>query len=416
MTNPSTAIVIGGGLVGCSAAYYLAKRGWQVRLLERDQLGSGASLGNCGYVCPSHVLPLAAPGAVGSTLRTMMRGDSPIAVRMPPSLSLLAWSRRFMSKCNKTSMELASAGRHALLVSSMRLYRELVASESMNCEWRDKGLLLVFSSAKEFDAYGATASVLREHCGIPMSEHAGEAVRELDPALRTGLAGGWLCEGDSHLHPGKLLSAFREVLERLGVEIVEQVEVERIVVDRGRVTRVVTSAGDESADAYVLATGVNSPVFAGSLGCTIPIQPGKGYSLTMPAVPGGPTRPMIFEEHHVAVTPFDGQVRIGSTMELGSHNLRANPKRLSLLMKSARAHLAVCPDAGGIEPWVGLRPMTYDDLPCIDHSPLAQNLVVAAGHGMIGVSTAPATGLLAAEMLSGEPPHLDVRPYRLSRF
>jgi D-amino-acid dehydrogenase len=125
---------------------------------------------------------------------------------------------------------------------------------------------------------------------------------------------------------------------------------------------------------------------------------------------------MIFEEHHVAVTPFDGEVRIGSTMELGSHDLRANPKRLALLMKSARAHLAVCPDATGVEPWVGLRPMTYDDLPCIDRSPAASNMIVAAGHGMIGVSTAPATGLLAAEMLSGEPTHLDVQPYRLSRF
>jgi D-amino-acid dehydrogenase len=416
MSIPTTVIVIGGGLVGCSAAYYLAKRGWQVRLLERDQLGSGASSGNCGYVCPSHVLPLATPGAVGSTLRTMMRGDSPIAVRMPPSFGLLDWSCRFMSKCNQASMERASAGRHALLVSSMQLYRELIASEAMNCQWQDRGLLLVFSSAKEYDAYGATAAVLRDQYGIAMSEHSGEAVRALDPALRTGLAGGWLCEGDSHLHPGKLLSAFRSVLEGMGVEIIERVAVERIVVDRGRVMRLVTSAGDESADAYVLATGVNSPVFAKTLGCTIPIQPGKGYSLTMPAVAGGPTRPMIFEEHHVAVTPFDGQVRIGSTMELGSHDLRANPKRLALLMKSARAHLAVCPDADGVEPWVGLRPMTYDDLPCIDRSPAASNMIVAAGHGMIGVSTAPATGLLAAEMLSGDQPHLDVQPYRLSRF
>lgn len=416
MSTERSAIVIGGGVIGCATSYYLANLGWNVRLLDRHAIGSGASSGNCGFVCPSHALPLSGPGALGRTLRMMLRRDSPIAIRLQANPSLWYWLLCFAQQCRRAPMMRSARGRHALLKSSLLLYRELLANKSIDCNWQDKGLLNVYKSAREFDSFANVASMIHETFGIVATPHTGRELARLEPALRSDLAGAWLFPGDAHVRPEQLLSSLRRALDAKGVVIEEGVDVRAMTVRGDQLRRVETSRGVMSADAYVLAIGAEAPKFAKSLGCRIPIQPGKGYSLMVRGMARQPQIPMIFEEHHVAVTPFVDGMRIGSTMEFTGYDSGINEGRLALLMKSTRQHLNDVPESTTSDEWFGWRPMVYDGLPCVDQAPAARNVVVAAGNGMIGLSTAPATGKLAAELVTGAPPHIDPSPYSLGRF
>lgn len=416
MSEPGSAIVVGGGLIGCSTAYYLSEHGWDVTLLERGRIGSGASWGNCGYVCPSHVMPLAVPGAIGKTLRTMLKPDSPVAVRWRADRRLAAWLMRFATRCRKEPMMRSAQGRHALLSSSMSLYRGLMADAGLDCSWRDEGLLFVYRSEEEFNGFASTAEVLRKEFGVAVDPLPGSEVTRFEPTLKPDTAGGWLFPNDAHVRPDRLLASLRKLLDERGVQIREGVAVESLDVSGGRLRRIETSSGWESADAVVIAAGAETPAFAKPLRCHIPIQPGKGYSVTAPMPSRAPRVPMIFEEHHVAVTPMDGELRIGSTMEFAGYDRSINRKRLGMLMRSAEQHLIEAPTGADSKPWVGWRPMVYDGMPCIDRAPAVENAFVVAGNGMIGLATAPATGKLAAEIVSGSTPHLDPRPYSLARF
>tara|TARA_R110002072_G_C7978294_1_gene535835 strand:+ start:13544 stop:14797 length:1254 start_codon:yes stop_codon:yes gene_type:complete len=416
MSNQRTVIVIGGGLIGCSSAYYLCRNGWNVTLLERQKIGSGASHGNCGYVCPSHAMPLSGPGVIAHTLPSIFKRDAPLSIPARFDPALWKWLLQFARQCTIDRMMHAANGRNALLASSMNLYREIVRQESIDCEWTDHGLLLVYKSAKDFAAYKATAELLKREFGIEAVSYSGEAVKELEPSLKTGMAGGWHFPADAHVRPDKLLAGLKRSIENHGGTIRENVNVLSLKRQGGQVASVETSLGSFNADVTVLATGAEAPRFAKVIGCRLPIQPGKGYSLTMQPLRNQPKIPMIFEEHHVAVTPLGSGFRVGSTMEFTGYDHSINPKRMALLRKSAAEHLEEPLPEKVDEEWAGWRPMSVDGLPCIGRAPGACNLIIAAGNGMIGLATAPATGKLVAEIASEQTPHIDAAPYSLSRF
>jgi D-amino-acid dehydrogenase len=408
--------VIGGGVIGCFTAYFLNKFGWRVRLFEADRVGKACSHGNCGFICPSHVLPLPMPGAAWSVAKQMMRRDSPIYVAPRLDPALWDWLTRFALRCRKDlAMESAHA-RHALLASSMELYRHLLAEEDFDVEWQDRGLLMVYKSPHHFQAYEKTAQFVHEEFGITATPISGDHLTDLEPTLQSGLAGGWHFTGDAHLRPDRLLGALSERLKTSGVEIHEGTAVTGFEIRDGRADAVVTSRGTFAADAVVVSAGAETPLLGRQLGGRIPIQPGKGYSITMAAPARRPVTPMIFEEYHVAVTPWRTGLRIGSTMEFVGYDRSINRRRLELFQRAAAEYLTVPPDGAVEEEWFGWRPMTYDDRPCIGPAPRAANVVVAAGHGMIGMATGPASGKLAAELVAGLPPHVDPAPFALTRF
>jgi D-amino-acid dehydrogenase len=219
------------------------------------------------------------------------------------------------------------------------------------------------------------------------------------------------------------MTAMAHVLRSRGVEILEETSVSRITLDGGRARAVDTTSGTLEADAVVLAAGARSSAFAAQLGCRIPIQPGKGYSITWNTRPGelprlriAPRTPIIFEEFHVAVTPWASGIRVGSTMEFAGYDSTINERRIALFKRVAEENLVEPPRGPIEEEWCGWRPMTFDDLPCIGPAPKVPNVIIAAGHGMIGMATAPASGKLAAELVTGEKPHIDPTPYSLRRF
>jgi D-amino-acid dehydrogenase len=416
MSKREHVIVVGGGIIGTACAYYLCRAGWRVTLLEREAFGRGCSHGNCGFVCPSHVLPLAEPGAVGRALKAMLSRNAPFSIKPRLDPALWSWLWSFARRCNRADMLEAGKAIQALLNSSRQLYDEVLKTEAIDCEWEARGLLFVFQTPAAMAHHAHTARLLRERFGVAAERYDEDALVRLEPALKPGLAGGWLYRSDAHLRPDRLLSGWRRVLESRGVEIHEQCEVTSWVGDRGRARAAVTSRGEMPADAFVVAAGALTPFLSRALGCKVPIQPGKGYSITMPRPARCPTFPLIFEEHRVAVTPMRSGYRLGSTMEFAGYDTTLTRRRLDLLRQGARPYLHEPYCEPVEEEWYGWRPMTCDGKPIIDRSPALANVLIAAGHNMLGLSMAPATGKLVAELLGGQTPHIDPAPYSVGRF
>ena len=409
-------VVVGGGVIGACAAYYLAKSGRTVTLVDRGEFGAGCSHANCGYVCPSHVLPLAMPGAIQSTLKTLFQRNSPLKVRPSVVLRNFGWFLGFAQRCNRHAMMKNGRIIQSLLNSSRSLFDKLIQSERIECEWETKGLLFVFQSPQSFEHYHHTNELLTHEFAMPAKRFDSAELAALEPALKPGMGGGYLYESDAHLRPDRLMSELRRVLVSLGVKIREQCEVTGFVKWRGKASAVRTRTDNIPADQIVVATGAWTPLLNRELGCTIPIQPGKGYSITMPRPANCPTYPLVFEEHRVAVTPFASGYRLGSTMEFAGYDDTLNRSRLSLLTDAAKMYLTDPVAEPVQEEWWGWRPMTFDGLPVIDRSPLMENVVIAAGHNMLGLSMATGTGKLVAELLGTGQPHIDPVPYSLRRF
>jgi len=412
----SQVLIIGGGVIGAACAYYLAKSGRQVTIVEAGEFGKQCSHANCGLVCPSHALPLTEPGAVGKTIRSLFQQNAPFRIKPRWDPKLWVWFWKFARRCKKHHMLAAAKPRAELLFTSLSLYRLLMETELTDCEWETRGSLYVYQNEESFAKYAKTDQLLKEHFNLAAQRVDSAALEDMEPSLRPGLAGAWYYEVDAHLRPDRLMQAWRCVLTELGVTLVENQQVEGFVRQQGRAVAVKTSAGDIAADVFVVATGAWTPWLNKQLGCKIPIQPGKGYSMTMPRPEKCPTRPLLFPEHKVAVTPMQSGYRLGSTMEFAGYDTRIDPRRLQALRDGAEVYLQqpVCEPVQ--EEWYGWRPMTYDGLPVIDRTPAMENVLVAAGHNMLGVSMAPATGKIVTAMITGATPGIDPAPFSLRRF
>lgn len=410
-------LIVGGGVIGAASAYYLAKAGRRVTIIERGEFGKQCSHGNCGYISPSHVPPLCRPGALSMAIKSMFNPDSPFRVKPSLNGALISWLWKFMRRCNHADMMTGSAARHALLQSSMSLYHQLIDDgELANCEWKEQGLLFVFETEHERAHFASLQKLVENEFGVAASWYDGQQLVELEPALKPGLTGAFHYEGDTHLRPDRLVAAWKHRLAETGVEVIEQCSLESFAKENGQARAVKTSQGEMAADAFVVATGAWSPFWNEALGCKLPIQPGKGLSMTMPRPEICPKIPMLLEEVRVGVTPFDSGYRLGSTMEFTGYDENINRRRLGLLSKGASRYLRdpVCNPVE--EEWCGFRPMSCDGAPIIDWSPAMSNVMMAAGHSMLGVSMSPATGKLVSEMLTGAEPHINPDAYRVSRF
>jgi D-amino-acid dehydrogenase len=305
---------------------------------------------------------------------------------------------------------------HALLDSSRTLYGELMAAGTVEAEWQEHGLLFVFRSPTEMKHHARTARLLRDEFGVSAEHLDSGALAGLEPALKPGLAGGFRYPRDAHLRPDRLMDSWRRELERLGVEVRENCPLVDLARHGRRAVGVVTPQGTLACSHVVVAAGAWTPTLRRLLGSTLPIQPGKGYSITTARPALCPRFPMMFEEDRVAITPMQSAYRIGSTMEFAGYDDRLDRRRLEILRRAARLYLVEPEGAPLIEEWWGWRPMVPDGLPLIGPLPRWENVLVAAGHGMLGLSMAPATGRLVAELLQRQPPHVDPVPYRVERF
>ncbi|CAG1006624.1 D-amino-acid dehydrogenase [Phycisphaerales bacterium] len=413
--TPGRVIVVGSGIVGASCAYELALRGWSVELIDRAAFGAGCSHGNCGYICPSHVYPLARPGAIAATLPLMFRPNSPFKVRIRPDLSLLAWFAKFSRCCDARKAEETSIALHALLVAAKVRYEEIMALEKIDCDYEARGCLFISMHEAHMSAFEADNRRMIDRFGYGARRLNGAELARMEPTLRDGLGGAWMFDCDSHLRSDRFMSGMKAVLTRRGVVIRENCEARALEGSGERAATLATSRGPLRADAFVFATGAWTPLLSELIGIRLPIVPGKGYSVTARRPAHCPAYPMVFDEHRVAITPFGTGYRIGSTMEFAGYDERLRPERIALLKDSAALYLRHSEPLADEEPWWGWRPMVPDGRPFIDFVPRFKNVMVAAGHSMIGMSTGPATGQLVAEMLGGEEPHLEPGWFRVGR-
>jgi len=410
--STGSVLIIGGGIIAASSAYYLSKAGFNVTIVEKDTFGSGCSHANCGLVCPSHAMPLSVPEALLKPFKSMFNSSSPFYMNPLVGPSLWGWMMRFALNCTQQKSLAAAKARHALLASSMALYKELIEAESMNIEWQQRGLLFVHANTDSLDHYSKTNEFLSRHFEITAKRYDATAVVELEPALKDGVAGGWYYDCDTHLRPDRLMAEFRRILSEQGTEIIENCTVSKIHIGSGKAAGITTSKGDMSVDKLVLATGPMAPKLAGQLGLKLHIQPCTGYSLTTNHPDPCPRIPMILEKHAVAITPFDSGYRLGSTMEFRGFDDRLNRKRLGLLEQGAQRYLRKARGETIEEEWFGWRPMTVNGVPVIGQTPEISNAYISAGHSMQGVSMAPGTGKLIAELIAGDNPHIDASNYR----
>ena len=409
-------VIIGGGVIGVACAHELHHAGYRVTVVDKGHIGSGCSHGNCGLVCPSHVLPLAEPGAIRAALKAMLTPGNAFRIRPRIDWHLWSWLWRFARRCNRPAMLESAHAIHPLLTSSLALYGELVAQHKLECEWKKQGLLFVYRDQRLLDEYQAVNELLASEFDEPAQRMDGQELRAFEPALKDGLAGAWLFEHDAHLRPDRLLSSWRRLLESSGVRFVENRELTGIERSGDKATAALSSGDRLEADWFVMATGSWTPRLSHMLGLRIPIEPGKGYSLTFPRPASCPRIPIIFPEHRVVVTPLESSMRLGSIMEFAGYDSRIRPRNLRLLTTGAGHYLREPLPMDATEEWFGWRPMTYDSTPVIGPCPGFSNLILATGHNMLGVSMAPATARLVCELVTHRTPHLPLEPYLPQRF
>lgn len=413
-TKPGT-VIVGGGVIGAMCGWYLTQAGRDVTIVDKGDFGAACSHANCGYVSPSHAYPLPGPGKLAYGFKGLFQNNGALKIRPGFSPSLWWWLLKFAARCNKTDAMIAGEARTSLLHSSRQLYEELISGQQLDVEWKTDGLLFVFRSPKLWEEFAAVDRDLRIQFDVAAECLDGDALQKLEPALKPGLAGAFHYHGDAHLRPDRLMSELRRLLEDAGAKIVTGKEVTGFRKSGGRINAVVCGADEIPGDEFVVATGAWAPELTQMLGCRIPVQPGKGYSITMPRPQQCPKFPMLLEDVHVGITPFDSGYRIGSTMELAGYNEGVVPQRLEYLKRGATEFLHE-PLAEPIEEqWFGWRPMTWDGMPYIDKTPRFDNAWIAAGHNMLGLSMGTGTGRLIAEMVTGQEPHLDPSPFRLGR-
>jgi D-amino-acid dehydrogenase len=414
--SDSRTIVIGGGIIGGMCAWYLSLSGHEVTVIDRNRFGGACSHGNCGYISPSHVLPLTAPGVISKSLKSMMSSESPFYIKPRLSPAMWKWFLKFASRSNEKSMWEAASSLHSLLHSSSRLYEEFFREQAIQCEWEKKGILFVYRSEGEFEHFAGTNAEIEKRFGVSARPITGSELVAMEPALKEGLAGAWYYDCDGHLRPDRLMSELRGKLEARGVRVLEQTEMKGFRKDGKHIAAVITGDGEVAGNRFVVATGAVTPFLNGHLGVKIPIQPGKGYSITMPRPKLCPRYSMILEEHRVAITPMQSAYRIGSTMEFAGYDSSINRRRLGMLRRGAEIYLREPYSEPVLEEWYGWRPMTWDSKPFIDRLPLFDNGWIATGHNMLGLSLGAVTGKLVAEMINGEPTHIDIKNFSLQRI
>lgn len=420
MTNRSIdVLIIGGGVIGVCCAYSLMEKGRSVTILDKQDICAGSSYGNAGLIVPSHAIPLAMPGAIRQALPWLLDAASPFYIKPRVDRALLDWLLRFRAASSAAALRKAIPLLLQLNRVSLGMFQELANNPALDFSFEQRGGLFVYLShagmqkglheAEMLHEYGSAAAILDQ-----------AAVRELVPALRPQVVGGIHYGEDAHLIPDRFVHGMAELVRGRGADICTGSEVLTCETRAGRVVRVVTTRGDYTPEQVVLAAGAWSPQLGQSLGLRLPVQPAKGYSITIARPTNSPTLPLHLAERKVGVTPMDATLRFAGTLELAGLDLSINRRRVHAIQQAAQEYLdlgdSFTPEPKTIEIWRGLRPLTPDTLPIIGRAPHLANLTVATGHGMMGVSMGPITGKLVAQLISGEPPEVDLSLLAVDRF
>ena len=405
-------VIVGGGVIGLCSALYCAERGMRVTVVERNgERRDGCSYGNTGMIVPSHFVPLAAPGMVGLALKWMWNPASPFYVKPRASPDLAAWGLRFWRAANALHVSRAAPILARLHMESRALYEALAATASFHLEKR--GVLVLCRTAHALDE---EAALVQQASALGLSARVldARAAAALEPDVRIDAIGGVHIAEDCNVEPRVLMDALQRKCAAAGVGFVWSTEARGWRKEGHSIRALSTPAGDIEADEFVLSAGSWSTPLARELGLRLPMQAGKGYSLTLERPRRSPRTCAVLSEARVSVSPMNGSLRFGGTMELAGLDETVNPIRVRGIIEAVQRYLPdfTAADFEGVQPWRGLRPCTPDGLPYVGRTARVENLVVATGHAMMGVSLGPVTGKLVAGILSGEQSHNLLSPDR----
>jgi D-amino-acid dehydrogenase len=414
-TSGADVVVVGGGAVGVAVALEAARRGASVTLLERgSELAAGCSAGNAGLICPSHATPLANPAALKDGLRWLGKPDSPFYLRPRPAV--LPWIARFVAAATPERSARSAEVVRRLSTASLALHQEL-ADGGLETGLERRGVLNVLERESSFAAARREAEDSMRH-GVRAEVLDEAGARELAPSLARSvpLAGAVYYPDDAHCDPLRFVRSVGAAAVESGATIRTHVEVLGLQRRNGRVEGLATTAGDFTAGEVVLAAGAWTPGLARQVGAFLPVEGGKGYHVDFETAADDPSLPVWFQESRVIATPLEGRLRLAGTLELAGLDMSVSRRRVDAVVRAGVRGLSGLAGRRTIEVWRGLRPCSPDGLPIVGRVRGVENVVVATGHGMMGLTLAPVTGRLVAEILAGEPPSHDLAPLAPERF
>ena len=408
-------IVIGGGIVGLSTAYFLHQEGHEVVIIDKTSMTAGASYVNAGYLTPSHIVPLAAPGMITKGLKWMFDSSSPFYIKPRLDLGLMNWGLKFMRSCSKKHVQRSLKVIKDINVLSKELYHDFDALPTLDFHLENKGVLMAFQTAAAEKAEG---EVMREakKLGLDVALIDRKQVHVLQPEIDMHIAGAYHYRCDAHTTPGSFMEQMKAYLLRVGVKMHKETMVEKLLYEGRKVQSVLTDKGVFSADEVVVASGAWSPQLLKPIGIHLPVQAGKGYRLNEEK-PTGICMPAILMERKVAVTPMQGFTRFSGTMEIAGINQNIRKNRVEAIAAAAASYYPGLSISKKTKAAVqcGLRPLSPDGLPFIGRHSAYENLTIATGHSMMGWSLGPATGKLITELISGQKTSLDLSPFAVER-
>jgi D-amino-acid dehydrogenase len=408
--------IIGGGVIGLFSAYYLHKRGHEVSILDKSLLTDGCSHGNAGMIVPSHIIPLSAPGVVYKGLKWLLDKKSPFAIKPSLDKDLLYWLYLFNRSATTAKVAQAVPALSALSTLSKQLYQSLAAADDFALNLTEKGILMLCKNKATLSDEQGVAELANRH-GISTTLLSPDELAAFDPGVQYAVRGAIHYPGDAILNPADTIRALMNYLTDAGVTVITDCEVNAVQNAGHSIQSIHTSQGLQHFDHYLFCGGVWTSSLIRSIGIRLPLTGGKGYSFMLNNH-AGLHIPALLLDHKVSVTPFGSAVRFGGTMELGPLLNTINPHKVQGIYAAIRAYY---PDWQGSPPstesvWYGFRPCSPDGLPYLGKLNPYDNAWVSAGHGMMGVSLAPASGHLLAAMIDDDSPPMELSLFHPNRF
>ncbi|PJJ07771.1 glycine/D-amino acid oxidase-like deaminating enzyme [Flavobacterium sp. 1] len=411
-------VVIGGGIIGLSSAFYLQQSGCKVTVIDKDNFEDNCSYGNAGYVCPSHFIPLAAPGIIWQGFKWMFNPKSPFYVKPSLNKALIDWGFNFAKSATQKNVIKSAIPLCDISLLSQHEFEQWAKIPGFEFGYEHKGMLEVFQT--EAVAKHAHHTIEKAHeLGLDVSLLNYDDLQLLEPQTKINAIGALQFKCDAHVYPDKLMKVLKEHLLAQGVTFQYGETVVSFEKENGAVTKVITDKQSYLADELVIAAGAWSKEMAELVDAKISLMPGRGYSLTLEDSIYKVNHPMILAEGRVAITPMDGnKIRFGGTMEVVPTTAKPQYHRIEGVLRAVKDFLPEFDIQKPLEEniWYGYRPCSADGLPYIGKIKKYNNVVVATGHSMMGLSLGPGTGKLVSQLINREPTSIDIKAFEVERF
>ena len=406
-------VVIGGGVVGMSCAHYLQLQGASVCIVDRGRYTEGASTGNAGMIVPSHIIPLSAPGVIAKGMKWLMNPESPLYIKPSANPKFMKWLWLFQKHCTEEHVRHAVPILRDMSIASRDLLTEMCSLEGFSDVGLEHDGLLMLHNSEKAAKDNEELAVIAAEAGLEIETLDRDGTLALEPALKSDLTGSVFFRQDASIHPERLLRALESSLVSRGVTFMDG-EITKLGKSGNRLVHATGTMGEIAADHFVIAAGSWTPHLVAGLGLQLPVQPAKGYSVTVPAPDSKMRIPCVLTDEKLTITPMPGCVRFGGTLALQGFDDSIDERRARPLRRQAEKYFS--PETvASVKTWSGFRPASPDGLPYIDAVPKINNAFVASGHGMMGVTLGPVTGKLIAELISGIEPTLDMSSLKADR-